>query len=116
MTAVYNKLEMDQETPDRNNTVIRPLIEFMSELFTQGNEFRVNQNGEMKLVKKPLRMVCLSVVLLLTCSFIFLLILLYKLALSVMNNNEFLEILFEKQCENDEQKFCPSRNESFLRM
>jgi len=87
-----------------NDSVIEPLINFLRQLFTQENNIHIDENGERVMIKKPLRMVFLSLSLLCTFIFIFCFVLLYKLAIELMDRAELLELIFKQECESEEKR------------
>lgn len=92
-----------------------PALEFLRDLFTDQQEYVFDENGERRQMKKPLRMVCLSLCILLVFVIIVFLFLIYKLALEIMKNTEVLEIIFQSEtCENkeaSENSGCAAMNE-----
>jgi len=97
---IITKKKMDQT----NKSIISYAIKLISDLFSQQEEFVKNEDGTVQVIKKPLRMVCLSMCVLCTFILVLLIVLTYKIVVQLINSVDALELIMTASCEITEEE------------
>jgi len=88
---------------NNNRNIIHTALNLFINLFSQKDETIIRENGEIVVVKKPIRMVFLSVCVLFTATIILLLILCYKLGMELIKSVDSLELVLNTIIDCDKE-------------